>query len=145
MIHVTGLASSGQESITIEAPGIERASIPVTLTPAGIGFSGVVNQVQIGDIVSLELVAFRLNPATLIPEQRQPLAWGLAEPAAVGLTASERTLVTFASERVTFDPGSESVFTRLRAAAAGQTRIGLTQPGGFSEPSQQSSFLLTIR
>jgi hypothetical protein len=127
--------SLGTATVTVQAPGYTSDAGTVTVDPSGFVFITDTLTTTAGAANSAVRVdLYRLHPTTLNTVVNQDLRGGLT--ASVGVTSANPAVGTIVNGTVVFSPGDSFRTTAaFDPQAAGTTTINLTQPPGFSIPS----------
>jgi hypothetical protein len=145
-IYVQGQAL-GSTTITASAPGFSNAVSNVTVNPSGFVFDTGYGQgfttnstsspTQIGVYPAL------LNPGTLTYNTTGYFNPGLGGTSVV-ITSSNTGVGTVTSPLV-FNGGESYIYTKFTPVADGTTNVTITQPSGYSTPSQYITIPVTVQ
>jgi hypothetical protein len=137
--YVQGFADAGTASYSASAPGYNSRNAAVTFAPSGVvlagpfgfGFPLLTNLAAGPQPVTVSTVV--LDPGSAQPVQVQFLAGGLN--LTVPLTNTVPTVGTVPASAV-IAGGTASKVVSFTPLTVGQTNLGVTQPAGYSLPSQ---------
>jgi hypothetical protein len=144
--YVQGLASSGTVTLSVSAPGFDSISSTVSLTPAGfvlaspVGVGEDFTTVANAADSTLTVSAVRLD-SNLVSAGTSRVRGGLNVTVPV---ASANTTVGTIIGTASFTPGSTSSTVSFRPLNPGTSRLSVTNPSPFNQPSQGASLTATV-
>jgi hypothetical protein len=146
-IYVQGQAT-GSTTITASAPGYTNAVSTVTVDPSGFTFggnySGGLTLNSAASPFSIPVYPSILNPGTLTYNTYGYFSPGLGGTS-VPITSSNTGTATIGTSPLVFNGGEQSIYTTVKPVADGTSNITITQPSGFSTPSNYVTIPLTIQ
>jgi hypothetical protein len=134
-VYVQG-RSLGNTVITVQAAGYSDDTSSVTVNPSGFYISNPASAFSVDEAAGNTLVrvwSVRLNPTTLNYSTTQPLRGGLSVD--VPVTSSDPSVGTITVSPITFTANQSFGDSAFDPLAPGTTDISITQPAGFSPPS----------
>jgi len=143
-IYVQGQAH-GSTTITASAPGYTNAVATVMVNDSGFTFGGSynggLNTNSTSGPTQIPVYPSILNPGTLTFYNNAYFNPGLGGTT-VTITSSNPAVGTIGS--VVFNGGEQYIYTSFKPLTDGTTNINITQPSGFSTPSQYTGFTATV-
>ena len=131
----------GSTTITVSAPGFQNLVIPVTVDPSGfvIYTPGNFTTTAGAAATSISVYAAVLNPGLLTVAGYASLNPGIGTVSVpVGSTSPQ--IGSINATNLNFTAGVGSLTFQFTPLAVGTTNIVLTQPAGFTTPSQPSTY-----
>src|SRR5690606_2274372 len=129
--HIQGLAE-GSTTLTVSAPGYASSTVPITVFPSGFHIStGDINTSTFSGNSTINVDSYRLSATGTLSSQ-QELRPGAS--ATINLTNSNNTVGTLTDTTLTMASGSRTT-TQFDPATAGTTTITMTQPTGWTQPT----------
>ncbi|MCI0438824.1 MAG: carboxypeptidase regulatory-like domain-containing protein [Chloroflexi bacterium] len=131
--YLQALADSGSVEITTSAPGYATDTSTITLTPSGFSIlTGSFSTTTFAANSNVTVRATSLTPGTLAISSEQDVRGGLSVQIAL---ESLDTSVGTISSPVTINGGQSRGTASFDPIGAGETVLSMTQPAGFSVPS----------
>ncbi len=135
--------SLGSTTLTITAPGYNDATSQITVDPSGFAFiTGSISTTTFSTNSAVRVDVGRLNPATLNFVSSQSLRGGVS--AQVAVASSNPSVGTITVSPLTFTSNVFTVNTEFDPANAGSATLSLTQPVGFTTPSNSQQIVATV-
>ncbi len=149
---VQGLTDTGTATLTIKASGYQDTTATVTLAPAGFiiqsGTSATLNSDTLTTSVFAPNSTLTVWPAALDPTTKavlvtQTVRGGMGSQT-VKLSNSSNTVGTISTSSVSLGAGVPSGTLTFDPLATGTTDISVTEPSGFSTPSNFQALHVTV-
>jgi len=132
-VYVQGL-TLGSAEITVQAAVYNDDTAAVTVDPSGFWFNSGSFTRDVGSSnLGINLRSTRLNPTTLDRAQDQAVRGG--HTVNVDLGNTDATVGALTINPVVFNGGTSSINTAFDPLLVGTTTLSITQPTGFSVPS----------
>lgn len=140
--YVQGI-TAGTTTLTLSAPGYSNATVNVTVDPAGFMLysPGSFSTTSLSANTTISLRGAILNPGTLSVIGYAPVSPTVA-PVNVTFTSATTTVGTLTSP-VVFSGGDNVLTSSFHPVGAGTSVLSVTQPLGFSVPSQVNTQQIT--